>query len=261
MRFGALAAHIGPGGDCPLTPIRCRNDGCGLVRERRNAQAHSADCPHRREPCLKCGLSVKPRDMQSHAEKECTSRPVNCKHCRQEVTFSEMQQHLREQCTAVVPMKMFVQMQEQMQAELQCAAEERAELERRLAAVERATRGILYAGQGKGGFPQRGGKGKGGYDDSSYDESEGGPAEDAASADGAAQPEHHHYQMLRMAPRDGFHGCSYGYEYGDAPRGYGKGKGTGNPARGGSKGRGRGGPNHSGGPRSPPQRRPPRDDH
>eukprot|EP01062_Namystynia_karyoxenos_P019503 TRINITY_DN1734_c0_g1_i8.p1 TRINITY_DN1734_c0_g1~~TRINITY_DN1734_c0_g1_i8.p1 ORF type:complete len:456 (+),score=114.07 TRINITY_DN1734_c0_g1_i8:91-1458(+) len=125
MRFDSVAAHVGDGGDCPETPIRCANQGCGVVTARRGAGQHSAVCPHRNEPCPQCNAQIPHSDLQNHIANQCENRRVPCQHCAEQIVLSKQRQHLREECTAPVPMKHYVQLQEQQQQQ-----------EQRLAALE-----------------------------------------------------------------------------------------------------------------------------
>eukprot|EP01062_Namystynia_karyoxenos_P060338 TRINITY_DN518_c0_g1_i16.p1 TRINITY_DN518_c0_g1~~TRINITY_DN518_c0_g1_i16.p1 ORF type:complete len:603 (+),score=170.39 TRINITY_DN518_c0_g1_i16:108-1811(+) len=113
VHFKELTTHVGPGGGCLLTPVRCQNKDCKEVVARREAQQHHEDCEHRHQPCPMCDLMVKQKNMPRHVGSKCPKRPADCKHCKKLVPhLSNMGRHIRSDCTAPTPICLHTQTQE-----------------------------------------------------------------------------------------------------------------------------------------------------
>ena len=74
-KYDQLPAHLN---QCDYEMVKCVNNGCKDMVERRALEAHHQGCVHRTEPCKTCNLKILWSAMTEHQENKCQLALVTC---------------------------------------------------------------------------------------------------------------------------------------------------------------------------------------
>lgn len=94
--MGSLNDHLKY---CEFAEVRCENQGCVSIMQRRHMLGHSRDdCQYRLLTCPHCGIGITSIALKSHIE-ECGYRPIECtRKCGEQIPQSNLHEHLTMHC-------------------------------------------------------------------------------------------------------------------------------------------------------------------